>query len=255
MKPWKKLKLKSKDDFTVFVKGVESLAGYKIPQAFGLAICTLDSNGKTIDAWYPDPNYAQNTGSAAAFHDAVSSSMSLTSAHIFDKAAYRRAKAAFNPFKGEEGHANIECMYSLWKTWKEREKKHPETSVLKVVFIHDLNEPPQTVEDAYLRLHLLSSRKVKSHEINLDGIFGKLPNNAWTSEGPISLADLPQRRMEARARLHPLHIYSVDKFPRMVDYVVPSGVRIADASCVSLGAFVSIGKVVKCGDIMPPKLP
>ncbi len=238
------MSIESKEDFAEFVCNVESLVEYKRPEAFGLAICTLDSNGSVLDAWYPQPNCDEHFGSAATFYNSVSNSISTTSAHTFHKAAYIRAKSFFSPFKGEGGHANMDCMHSLWAMWQKRRNKHPKTSILKVVFIYDLNEPPQTVEDAYLRLHLLSSRKVKPNEINLDGIFGQLPNNAWTSEGPISLADLPLRQMDARARLHPLHVYSVDKFPRMVDYVVPSGIRIADASRVRLGAYLAKGTTV-----------
>jgi 2,3,4,5-tetrahydropyridine-2-carboxylate N-succinyltransferase len=85
---------------------------------------------------------------------------------------------------------------------------------------------------------------VKPHGINLKDIFNQLPNVAHTSEGPIALDELSEYRLEAMATGYPLHIYGVDKFPRMVDYVVPSGVRIADASRVRLGAYLGIGTTV-----------
>ena len=108
----------------------------------------------------------------------------------------------------------------------------------------DTDEPPASVADAYLRLHLLSNRLVLPRSINLDGIFGLLPINAWTNLGPIQ----PERVDEVRAVLMPkgqrLEVYGLDRFPRMTDYVTPPGVRIADADRVRLGAHLADGTVV-----------
>jgi len=108
----------------------------------------------------------------------------------------------------------------------------------------DTDAPPAAVADAYLRLHLLSNRLVLPRTINLDGIFGLLPINAWTNLGPIQ----PQRVDEVRAALMPkgqrLEVHGLDRFPRMTDYVTPSGVRIADADRVRLGAHLAEGTVV-----------
>jgi 2,3,4,5-tetrahydropyridine-2-carboxylate N-succinyltransferase len=108
----------------------------------------------------------------------------------------------------------------------------------------DLDEAPADVADAYLRLHLLSHRLVAPHGQSLDGLFGVLPNVVWTSLGPVDVAVLPAVQLRARAAGTPLHVAGVDKFPRMVDYVVPSGVRIADASRVRLGAHLAEGTTV-----------
>src|SRR4051812_45284276 len=110
--------------------------------------------------------------------------------------------------------------------------------------IADLNAPPADVADAYLRLHLLSHRLVRPHGLNLDGIFGVLPNVAWTSLGPVEIDQVPAARERARANGVYLMVLGVDKFPRMVDYVVPSGVRIADADRVRLGAHLAAGTTV-----------
>jgi 2,3,4,5-tetrahydropyridine-2,6-dicarboxylate N-succinyltransferase len=107
-----------------------------------------------------------------------------------------------------------------------------------------LGEAPAGTEDAYLRLHLLSHRLVKPHGLNLDGIFGALPNNAWTSLGPIPVDGIEQTRARVRAAGKHLTVTSVDKFPRMTDYVVPSGVRIGDADRVRLGAHLAEGTTV-----------
>lgn len=108
----------------------------------------------------------------------------------------------------------------------------------------NLDAAPANVSDAYLRLSLLSHRIVKPHGLNLDGIFGILPNVAWTSAGPCSLTTFNQVAPRLRAKLGTLTVFGVDKFPRMVDYVVPEGVRIADADRVRLGAHLASGTTV-----------
>ena len=108
----------------------------------------------------------------------------------------------------------------------------------------DLNGNPNSAADAYLRLHLLSHRLVKPHGLNLERIFGLLTNVAWTSAGPCSLIDFEATRAKLRAAHGNVTVYSVDKFPRMVDYVIPEGVRIADADRVRLGAYLSSGTTV-----------
>ncbi|MGR1215469.1 2,3,4,5-tetrahydropyridine-2,6-dicarboxylate N-succinyltransferase [Metapseudomonas otitidis] len=98
--------------------------------------------------------------------------------------------------------------------------------------------------EAYLKLHLLSHRLVKPHGLNLTGIFPLLPNVAWTSEGAVDLAELAERQLEARLKGNLLEVFSVDKFPKMTDYVVPAGVRIADSARVRLGAYIGEGTTV-----------
>jgi 2,3,4,5-tetrahydropyridine-2,6-dicarboxylate N-succinyltransferase len=108
----------------------------------------------------------------------------------------------------------------------------------------DVDEPPASVADAYLRLHLLSTRLAAPRTLNLDGLFGALTNVAWTSLGPVPIAELDAVRIRARAAGLHVTVNGVDKFPRLTDYVVPSGVRIADASRVRLGAHLAEGTTV-----------
>jgi len=110
--------------------------------------------------------------------------------------------------------------------------------------IADLDEPPADAGDAYLRLHLLSHRLVRPNSVNLDGIFKVLPNVCWTSLGPVAVSDVGAVRQRATARGIHLEVRSVDKFPPMLDYVVPSGVRVADGARVRLGAHLAEGTTV-----------
>ena len=107
----------------------------------------------------------------------------------------------------------------------------------------DLDSAPRDVPDAYLRLHLLSWRLCQPRTVNLEGIFGILPTVVWTNQGPCAVEGFELVRMGLKA-FGPLTVFSVDKFPRMVDYVVPSGVRIADADRVRLGAHLAPGTTV-----------
>ncbi len=108
----------------------------------------------------------------------------------------------------------------------------------------DLDKAPTSVSDAYLRLHLLSHRLVKPHGLNLDGIFGILNNVVWTSYGPCAVEGFEMTRAKLKAAYGNVNVLGIDKFPRMVDYVIPSGVRIADADRVRLGAHLAHGTTV-----------
>ena len=108
----------------------------------------------------------------------------------------------------------------------------------------NLDKAPTSVSDAYLRLHLLSHRLVKPHGLNLDGIFGILNNVVWTSYGPCAVDGFELTRAKLKAAYGNVNVFGIDKFPRMVDYVIPSGVRIADADRVRLGAHLAHGTTV-----------
>jgi 2,3,4,5-tetrahydropyridine-2,6-dicarboxylate N-succinyltransferase len=123
---------------------------------------------------------------------------------------------------------------------------HPDRGVrFEVTETHvDLDAAPAGPADAYLRLHLLSARLVRPRELNVDGIFGQLPLVAWTDLGAVHPADLDKLRARRRLAGQPLTVHGIDKFPRMTDFVSPSGVRIADASRVRLGAYLAEGTVI-----------
>jgi 2,3,4,5-tetrahydropyridine-2-carboxylate N-succinyltransferase len=118
----------------------------------------------------------------------------------------------------------------------------------EVVEIHwtqkDLDEPIEDVVSAYLKLHLISYRFVLPNSINLDGLFNTLPNVAWTNKGPISIDEIDQELLNSKQNKNNLFIKSLDKFPQLIDYIIPKNVRIADASRVRLGAYLSPGTTI-----------
>ena len=113
-----------------------------------------------------------------------------------------------------------------------------------VVMAIDTDDAPSSTSDAYLRLHLLSHRLMQPRTVNIDGIFGQLPNNAWTTVGPVQPDQVDALRLRLMGTGVHLQVFGLDKFPRMTDYVVPSGVRIADADRVRLGAHLAPGTTV-----------
>ena len=125
-----------------------------------------------------------------------------------------------------------------------RDERRGVRTVVVLTVIRSLADEPADAHDAYLRLHLLSNRLITPHQANLAGIFGVLNNVAWSTHGPVDPAALSDVRMRFRASGVPFTVTSVDKFPRMTDYVVPPGVRIADADRVRLGAHLAEGTTV-----------
>ncbi|HEX7746627.1 MAG TPA: 2,3,4,5-tetrahydropyridine-2,6-dicarboxylate N-succinyltransferase [Micromonosporaceae bacterium] len=172
--------------------------------AWGVGLATVTAEGQVLDTWYP----AGRLGLGSPPHGDPAALLGLPPATVGDRTlpGLRTAVVATE--------------------------------------IGSLADPIKDAADAYLRLHLLSHRLVRPNEVNLDGIFGVLANVAWTSAGPCPPDRVDELRLlERRAGRH-LAVYGVDKFPRMTDYVVPSGVRIADADRVRLGAHLASGTTV-----------
>lgn len=147
-----------------------------------------------------------------------------------------------DPKIGEPGSDDSLAPRSLRAHRFHSETRHVVTELVQTVI--NLDAAPEITEDAYLRLHLLSKRLRKPRSINLDGIFGVLPNVVWTSWGPCHADSFEEIRADLQGRRGGLIVLSVDKFPRMLDYVVPSGVRIGDGDRVRLGAHLAEGTTV-----------
>ncbi len=191
--------------------------------AFAVGLATIvRSSGAILDTLYPaptiDPQEAQDLGARAG----------LTSTGTVRLAHAKASDLGGGSFAGAAGADDPRGV----------------DVVPVATLIEDLDAIPTDAHDAYLRLHLLSHRLVRPHELNLDGIFGILQNVVWTNQGPCAVDGFEQTRLALRAAGRPVNVTSIDKFPRMTDYVVPSGVRIADADRVRLGAHLASGTTV-----------
>jgi 2,3,4,5-tetrahydropyridine-2,6-dicarboxylate N-succinyltransferase len=147
------------------------------------------------------------------------------------------------PALGPPGSDDVQPPAELVALEGDDELRRVRTTVVRTV-LGSLDHPPADAPDAYLRLHLLSHRLVRPRDANVEGIFGVLSNVVWTSEGPCDVDAFEQTRRRLRAAGRAVTVYGIDKFPRMVDYVVPPGVRIADADRVRLGAHLAAGTTV-----------
>ena len=180
--------------------------------AVAAGLATVAADGTVLDTWFPAPVLADEPGPSGT---------ELLSAERAAELLGAGATAAVGP----DARRGVEVV------------------AVRTV-ISSLAEKPVDAHDVYLRLHLLSHRLVRPHGQNLDGIFGFLANVAWTSLGPVAVDDIEMVRLNARAEGLHLAVTSVDKFPRMTDYVAPKGVRIADADRVRLGAHLAEGTTV-----------
>lgn len=178
--------------------------------AYGVGLATVTADGTVLDTWFPLVKLSteQRSGSTR-----------LSEAEAVDALGPTVAKQL-----GTDNDREVDV-------------------VAVRTGIARLAEAPANTHDVYLRLHLLSHRMIRPHEQNLEGIFGLLSNVVWTNHGPCRVDDFEVTRMRLRSRGQ-VTVYGVDKFPRMVDYVVPSGVRIAEADRVRLGAHLASGTTV-----------
>ncbi|WP_328970975.1 2,3,4,5-tetrahydropyridine-2,6-dicarboxylate N-succinyltransferase [Streptomyces sp. NBC_00239] len=180
--------------------------------AVAAGLATITADGTVLDTWFPAPELVAEAGPAGTER--------LTAEQAVELLGEAAPKAL-----GPDARRGVEVV------------------AVRTV-ISSLDDKPLDAHDAYLRLHLLSHRLVKPHGQNLDGVFGLLANVAWTSLGPVAVDQVETVRLNARAEGLHLQVTSIDKFPRMTDYVAPKGVRIADADRVRLGAHLAEGTTV-----------
>ncbi len=193
------------------------------PAAFGIGLASRDGrSGRLLDAWFPvlglDGARADAFEAMVPGHGTRSVELDLVPGGDADLARIMTASGTVDELGS--------------------------TRVAVAVLIDDLSAPPQDALEATLRLHLLSTRLVRPHGLALDGMFGLLPNVAWTDRGPLEVEAVDDVRLELMGRGLGLRVRSVDRFARMTDYVAPSGVRIGDADRVRLGAHLATGTTV-----------
>ena len=190
--------------------------------AFGVGLASRSRNDEILDCYFPCPVFQPEAELAQAI------------AERFERGVTETAPEAV---RGLADAVDPGALASTLKTLADGDR--PLTAVRL-----DDDGPIESTPAAYLKLHLLSHRLTLPNTQNLDGIFAHLPNVAWTSAGPIAADEVTTRLVEARLAGTPLDVFAVDKFPRMTNYVVPRGVRIADASRIRLGAYLGEGTTV-----------
>ncbi len=195
----------------------------------GIGVGTQNKKDEWLEVFYPAPLLYPDAAIASALSDALGYSAGNAVIALDDSKLQSLAVALEKQQQSTQAAAVKSLLNSIRPC---------------VATILASDDEPGSVPEAYLKLQLISHRLVKPHGINLSGIFGSLPNVAWTNEGAIDLAELPARQVEARIKGQNLSIDSVDKFPKMSDYVVPASVRIADARRVRLGAYIGEGTTI-----------
>lgn len=217
----------------------------RMPAAWALGSATISGSGgteKVLDTWYPVVHLDEAGDAVTALSrildwSAMSGTMRLGPEHV------AAAADALAPITRPGDADDVAALENLAAA-AEFPLHGDRCRVTVLTRIQDLAEPPVDVHDAYLRLHLLSHRRIEPHGCNLDGIFGILNNVVWTDRGPFDPVSFDTDRLVLGARGIDVRVTSVDKFPRMTDYVVPSGVRIGDADRVRLGAHLAEGTTV-----------
>jgi 2,3,4,5-tetrahydropyridine-2-carboxylate N-succinyltransferase len=229
------------EEFKRLVERVEAQEGYRRPLALGIGVATT-SGAKIVDARFLAVSFQENFGSAALVADHFGG---LTTGHrSLEPADIDALLDRYTPYRGEAGHPNVEALERLAAGFP-RPHRFPGHGYQPVVaVVMDAGDAPASAVDVYLRLHLLSLRRTPPRSLNLDGMFGKLNTNVWTTEGVIDQARFEEIQRERVLAGEPLVVLLQDKFPRMLDYVSPSGVRILNPNNVRLGAHLAEGTVV-----------
>jgi len=197
--------------------------------ALGFGIGTQNQKGEWLEVFYPAPLLHPS----AAVLASAQSALGYADANSVIALDNDKLKKLAEKLRAAGETAQAEILQQL------QDSTQPRVAVILAT-----DTAPASVPEAYLKLHLLSHRLVKPHAIALAGIFGVLPNVAWTNQGAIDLTELPRRQLQARLRGELLEVMSVDKFPKMTNYVVPSGVRVAHTARVRLGAYLGEGTTI-----------
>ena len=236
----------SVEEFGVFVKGVQGSNGYRPPWAFAMGVALMIDD-EVVAVQFPHVNYiGENGGTAAALASITERGMDGVGTYVFEDWARSELGNVFELFDDGGTHANIEAFRAI-NADKPGPGLHHKAAqpVPVVVFINDLGQEAVDVGDVYLRLHLLSHRKVQPQQINLGGIFDKLKNLAWTSHGVFLPEDMNTVHSEVlMTEGKMVQVFCLDKFPPMLGMVVPTGVRVADGNRVRLGAHLAQGTTV-----------
>lgn len=197
--------------------------------SLGFGVGTKNEKGEWLEVFYPSPQINPNP----QLVEILKKSIDYTSGNVALALKPEQAGALAKDFR-EAGHIELAEQLALFS-----DSQRP---LVACILAED--SAPSSVPEVYLKLQLLSHRLAKPHSINLTGMFGALPNVAWTNKGAIDINELPAKQLEARLAGEVLSVDCVDKFPKMTNYVVPKGVRIAHTARVRLGAYIGEGTTI-----------
>lgn len=235
--------LTSEADIAEARKALEaSIDGYVSPAAYAVGVATIGPSGDVLDVSYPHVNAGEHSYTAAVMASVVGHSSGTASYQITGD-QLGEALAIVGPAEAVDiPHPNA----AAWRGLLEIADAPAAggTRQLVVAFLGDTSDAPIDAIDAYLRLHLLSYRAFQPGSIMMDGVFGVLTNVVWTNAGPFEVEGFELARLALKAKGQHVEVRLIDKFPPMLDYVIPSGVRIADGNRVRLGAHLAEGTTV-----------
>lgn len=228
--------------FKEYVSSVEAKDQYTRPLAFGLGIRKTKAD-KTLEVFYPVINYESSYGTAAVLQDVSDHSGNKNGHVVLSQKQLSNAISKFEAFQGDgKSHPNIELLTQLQNANQSGDTYH--TLDVIAYFLFDKDQAVETVEEGYFKIQCLSQLLVKPHGINCGGIFAKMNNVAWTNKGPILPSDLAAEKIKWAFKGEELVVSHVDKFPYMVNFHVPEGVRVVSGAKVRLGAHLSPGTTV-----------
>ncbi|MGY5352639.1 tetrahydrodipicolinate N-succinyltransferase N-terminal domain-containing protein [Wenyingzhuangia sp. IMCC45533] len=231
------------ENFKAYVAKVEATEGYTRPLAFGLGV-RRSKGDKVLDVNFPSINWNTAFGTAALLQDVVDFKGGKNGFVTVSKEQLQKAFDNFAAFHGEiEKHPNIVLIQQLLENIAAPTNTYQEVDVV-AYFLFDKDQAVDDAVEGYFKLQCLSQLHVLPHGLSLESVFGKLNNIAWTNHGPILPEDLSAERIKATFRGENIIVSHVDKFPYMVNYHVPNGVRIASGSQVRLGAHCAVGTTV-----------
>lgn len=230
------------EDFKSYVSSVEASNDYHKPLAFGIGIRKTKED-KTLEIFYPTINFDSSFGTAAVLQDVANHRGQENGYVVLTNEQLKSALSKFDAFKNDgKDHPNIDILRQLVNAEVPTMTYHKIDVI--AYFLFDKDQAVESVEEGYFKIQCLSQLLAKPHQLNCNGIFGKMNNIVWTNKGPILPEDLASQKLKWTFQGEELVVSHVDKFPYMVNFHVPQGVRIVSGSQVRLGAHLSSGTTV-----------
>lgn len=234
--------INTKAEFQNYISRLETAPDYRRPLAFGIGL-RKRKESQTLEVLYPVINWGEAHGTAAILKSVTNFNQNVNGYSLLEPEQIMNILAVMKPFlNDEQPHPNIE-IFQLLKNHESQTGNYHSTDLI-CYFLYDKDSAVESAEEGYFKVQCLSQLKVRPHHINVNGIFGKMNNVAWTNKGPILPQDIAKERIKWSCKGEELVVSHVDKFPYMVNFHVPEGVRVVSGSKVRLGAHLSNGTTV-----------